>query len=239
MDARAEELVNFWLNEVGEAGWYLQDDGLDARIRERWLPLWEEGLAGGLEAWRCTPRGTLGLLVLLDQFPRNMFRGDARSFASDPLARRCAKEAITRGFDSKVALPERQFFYMPFEHSELVSDQDRAVRLMLLAFGRDSEMLRHARAHREVIRRFGALPVSQRRARPREPPRGGGIPRSGRIQGGAGTDSCLEDPARTAGQHRGDSGHGSQELRRCRHRRGTRGLRRGDPMPRSSASRPS
>ena len=172
MDPRAEELADFWLNEVGEKGWYLQDDALDARIRERWLPLWEEARTGALDGWRCTPRATLALLVLLDQFPRNMFRGDARAFASDILARRIAKDAIMRGFDQRTPLPERQFFYMPLEHSELPADQDRAVRLMLLNFGRDSEMLRHARAHRGIIRRFGRFPFRNaalgRESRPQE-----------------------------------------------------------------------
>jgi uncharacterized protein (DUF924 family) len=172
MDARAEELVAFWLDEVGEKGWYEQSDALDARIRDRWLPLWEEAQTGALEQWRCAPRSTLGLLVLLDQFPRNMFRGDARAFATDAQARRCAKDAILRGFDQRTALPERQFFYLPLEHSELLSEQDRAVRLMLLNFGRDSESLRHARAHREIIRRFGRFPfrnaVLGRESRPDE-----------------------------------------------------------------------
>lgn len=159
MDRRAEELLDFWIDEVGEEGWYRQDDALDATIRDRWLPLWEEARAGGLDDWRYGPRPTLALLIVLDQFPRNMFRGDPRSFATDARARRVAGDAIGRGFDQRTPLPERQFFYMPFEHSELLTDQDRAVRLMLLAFGRDSEMLRHARAHREVIRRFGRFPT--------------------------------------------------------------------------------
>jgi uncharacterized protein (DUF924 family) len=172
MDARAEEVVTFWLEEVGEKGWYEPGEGLDARIRDRWLPLWEEAKSGALETWRCAPRSTLGLLLLLDQFPRNMFRGDPRSFATDAQARRCAKDAILRGFDRRTPLPERQFFYLPLEHSELIADQDRAVRLMLLNFGRDSEMLRHARAHREIIRRFGRFPfrnaVLGRKSRPEE-----------------------------------------------------------------------
>lgn len=158
MDARAEELVEFWLDEVGEEGWYEQNDSLDAQIRERWLPLWEEARTGALDAWRCGPRSTLALLVLLDQFPRNMFRGDARAFATDAQARRCARDAVLQGVDQRVPLPERQFFYLPLEHSELPSDQYHAVRLMLMNFGRDSEMLRHARAHREIIRRFGRFP---------------------------------------------------------------------------------
>ena len=172
MDARAEELVDFWLNDVGEKGWYEQSDALDAQIRDRWLPLWEEARTGALDGWRSAPRSALALLILLDQFPRNMFRGDARAFATDALARRSAKDAILRGFDRRTALPERQFFYMPLEHSELLSEQDRAVRLMLLNFGRDSEMLRHARAHREIIRRFGRFPfrnaVLGRESRPEE-----------------------------------------------------------------------
>lgn len=158
MDPRAEELARFWLEEVGEEGWYARSDALDARIRDRWLPLWEEACAGGFDGWRCTPRGTLALVILLDQFPRNMFRGDARAFATDVRARQVAKDAILRGFDRRVPLPERQFLYMPLEHSEMPSDQDWSVRLMLLSFGRDSEMLRHARAHRAVIRRFGRFP---------------------------------------------------------------------------------
>jgi uncharacterized protein (DUF924 family) len=172
MDTRAEELVDFWLREVGEQRWYVQDAALDARIRDRWLPLWEEGRTGALESWRCAPRSTLALLVLLDQFPRNMFRGDPRAFASDDQAQRCAKEAILRGMDQRVGLPERQFFYLPLEHSELPVDQDHAVRLMLLNFGRDSEMLRHARAHREIIRTFGRFPFRNaalgRASRPEE-----------------------------------------------------------------------
>jgi uncharacterized protein (DUF924 family) len=172
MDGRPKQLLDFWLGDVGEARWYAQDDALDAAIRERWLPVWEEARAGGLDGWRCSPRSTLALLVLLDQFPRNMFRGDARSFATDARARKVAKEAILRGFDSRTPLPERQFYYLPLEHSELPADQDRAVRLMLLAFGRESEMLRHARAHREIIRRFGRFPyrnaVLGRESRPEE-----------------------------------------------------------------------
>jgi len=158
MDPRAEELARFWLNEVGEQRWYESDAALDAEIRDRWSALWEEARTGALDDWRCTPRGTLALVVLLDQFPRNMFRCDPRSFSSDIKARQVAKDAILRGFDRRVPLPERQFFYMPLEHSEMPSDQAWCVRLMLLNFGRDSELLRHARAHREVIRRFGRFP---------------------------------------------------------------------------------
>jgi uncharacterized protein (DUF924 family) len=157
MDKDAEEILDFWLNEVGEDGWYTADAALDTRIRERWLPLWERGREGELTAWTATPRGTLALLILLDQFPRNMFRGEARAFASDARALTVAMTAILRGFDKRVPLPERQFFYLPLMHSEVQTNQDKSVRLHLLSFGR-GELLRHARAHRDIIRTFGRFP---------------------------------------------------------------------------------
>jgi len=157
MDTDAEAVLDFWLNEIGEKGWYVQDDALDARIRERWQPLWERARARELDSWRVAPRTTLALLILLDQFPRNMFRGEARAFATDRCALSVAKQAILQGFDQRVPVPERQFFYLPLMHSELRTDQDKSVRLFLLNLGK-GESLRHARAHREVIRAFGRFP---------------------------------------------------------------------------------
>jgi uncharacterized protein (DUF924 family) len=157
MDKDAEAILDFWLDEVGEKGWYVPDESHDARIRERWQPLWERARAGELNGWRVAPRSTLALLILLDQFPRNMFRGDPRAFATDARALSVAKQAILRGIDQRVPLPERQFFYLPLMHSELRTDQDKSVRLFLLNFGK-GESLRHARAHRQVIRTFGRFP---------------------------------------------------------------------------------
>jgi uncharacterized protein (DUF924 family) len=158
MAPRAKELRDFWLKDVGEDKWYVQDAGLDATIRERWMSLWEEGAAGGLSEWVVHPKSTLSLIVLLDQFPRNMFRGDARAFSTDTRARTVAKEALLRGFDQHIERPQRQFFYLPLEHSEHLSDQDRSVRMFLINFGRDSDLVRHARTHREIIRTFGRFP---------------------------------------------------------------------------------
>ena len=158
MDPQAQELLDFWLRELTPDDWYRADDALDARIRDRWRPLWETARAGGLREWTVTPHGCLALVILLDQFPRNMFRGSALAFASDRRARAVTKSAVLAGLDRKVGLPERAFFYMPLEHSEFLVDQDRNVRLFLLAFGKDHEYLRHARAHREIIRRFGRFP---------------------------------------------------------------------------------
>jgi uncharacterized protein (DUF924 family) len=158
MDATAQELLDFWIDEVGVEGWYRQDEALDATIRERWGALWETGRAGGLIAWTVAPKSCLALIILLDQFPRNMFRQDARAFASDARAIATAKDAILRGHDKRIPLPERQFFYLPLMHSEVQSNQDRSVRLFVMNFGRDDEQVRHARAHRDIIRRFGRFP---------------------------------------------------------------------------------
>ena len=157
MDPRAAAALDFWLGEIGPKGWYEVDEGLDAAIRERFGPLWEEARRGGLEAWPGKAESCLALVILLDQFPRNMFRGDARAFATDARALAVAKSAIARGLDERVAMPERQFFYLPLMHSEVLADQDRSVRLFtLLPDG--AENLKHARAHRAVIRRFGRFP---------------------------------------------------------------------------------
>lgn len=158
MDEQATEILEFWLGEVGPDGWYAPPEGLDARIRERYAALWEEGRAGRLAAWTHEPRSLLALVILLDQFPRNMFRGEARAFASDARALGYARRGIGLGFDRRVDMPERHFFYLPLAHSELVSDQNRCVRLTLLHCD-DAELLRHARAHRDTIRRFGRFPT--------------------------------------------------------------------------------
>jgi uncharacterized protein (DUF924 family) len=157
MDPRAEAILDYWLGEVGQDRWYVADAALDQTIRERFLPLWEEARAGRLQHWTTRARNALAFIILLDQFPRNMFRGEGRAFATDRLALAAAKGAIAQGFDDQVALPERQFFYLPLMHSEILADQDRCVRLFALAFG-PGEGLDHARAHREVIRRFGRFP---------------------------------------------------------------------------------
>jgi uncharacterized protein (DUF924 family) len=158
VDRQAQDLLDFWMGELGPEDWFKVDAALDARVRERWLPLWEQGAANGLRTWTVAPRSCMALLILLDQFPRNMFRGEARAFSSDGRALAVARTALLAGLDRRVDGPERSFFYLPFMHSEVQTDQDRSVRLFLLGFGRESDFLRHARAHREVIRRFGRFP---------------------------------------------------------------------------------
>jgi uncharacterized protein (DUF924 family) len=157
MDADAEGILDFWLVEVGPDGWYRVDDAFDALIRDRFVSLWEEARAGGRDGWRAEARSCLALAILLDQFPRNMFRGAARAFASDAQALAVAKDAVSRGHDLQIAEPERHFFYLPLVHSEDLDDQEAAVRLCRLNFETELFLL-HARAHRWVILRFGRFP---------------------------------------------------------------------------------
>jgi len=158
MPQRAEEIVQFW-EKVGPQGWYAVREELDAEIRDRFLPIWEEAEAGGLAEWRSNAWGALAYIILTDQFPRNMFRGQPRAFATDPMAREAALVAVRHDFDLKTAEPMRQFFYLPFMHSEDPFDQDRCVRLMICRLPETgAENLRHARAHRDIIRRYRRFP---------------------------------------------------------------------------------
>ncbi|MCR8723561.1 DUF924 family protein [Frigidibacter sp. ROC022] len=152
-----EDVLAFWLDETGPKGWYGGGAALDAEIRERFEPVWQAAMDGHLGMWLTYPTGVLAYIIVTDQFSRNMFRDTAAAYSSDRLARCAAQAALDQGFDLKIDPPARQFFYMPFEHSESQADQDHAVRLMKTRMDSE-ELLLHARAHREVIRRFGRFP---------------------------------------------------------------------------------
>jgi uncharacterized protein (DUF924 family) len=151
----AEDVLAFWL-AAGHESWFEHDEAFDAAVRERFAATYEDAAAGLLTAWEDGPHSALALVIVLDQFPRNMFRGSARSFAADPLARAAAERAIARGFDHQVEMPGRAFFYLPFEHSEELADQERAVALMRDTG--DAEQLKWAELHADIIRRFGRFP---------------------------------------------------------------------------------
>jgi uncharacterized protein (DUF924 family) len=153
------EIVSFW-GEAGPERWFEQVDNFDQAIRLRFLPTYEVAARGGLAAWEERLEGALALVLLLDQFPRNMFRGDARAFATDALARGVADRALARGFDQVTDLALRPFFYLPFMHSEALTDQGRSVCLYE-ALG-DAEQLRYATEHRDVVLRFGRFPHRNR-----------------------------------------------------------------------------
>jgi uncharacterized protein (DUF924 family) len=154
----AADIVAFW-RAVGPERWFEKDESLDAEIRRRFLGLHEAAASGKLASWEQNAEGALALLILFDQFPRNMFRGQRRAFATDPLALAIASRAILNGFDSDKSgvLPDmRTFFFLPFMHSEELADQEKA-----LAFYRvhgDAESLKYAELHADIIRRFGRFP---------------------------------------------------------------------------------
>lgn len=159
--AGVDDILNFWIGEVGEAGWYRGGAALDGRCRSLWAAEWEAARQGrGSEpGWGIGARASLARIVLFDQLPRNMFRGTPQAFATDARARCEAKRAIAAGLDLQVAEPERQFFYLPMMHSESLGDQDRGVALFATRMPQTgASNLLHARAHREQIRRFGRFP---------------------------------------------------------------------------------
>lgn len=153
------EVLEFWLEEIGEAGWYAGGEEIDNLCRERFGDLWQAAHDGGLEHWVDGTVGTLAYLVLTDQIPRNIHRGSNLSFATDALARAAARKAVEAGWDLGAPMPERQFFYMPFEHSEDPEDQALCVRLMAERLAGMDDTLLHARAHQEIIRRYGRFPT--------------------------------------------------------------------------------
>jgi uncharacterized protein (DUF924 family) len=150
-----DEINRFWLDEVGPRGWYVQNDDVDQQIRDRFMIAWQEARRLADE-WADTPEGALAALILTDQFPRNMFRGDPRAFATDDLAQSIADRAIADGHDLATGEPARQFFYLPYEHAEDLALQDRAVALF--AERMPGENVRHAQLHRDTIARFGRFP---------------------------------------------------------------------------------
>jgi uncharacterized protein (DUF924 family) len=152
------EVLEFWLHEVGPKGWYAGGEEIDLACT-RFGDLWQAAQDGGLEHWVDGTVGTLAYLILTDQIPRNIHRGTALAFASDPLARAAARKAAAEGWDMGAPEPERQFFYMPFEHSENPADQALAVKYLGERLSSDPEMVLHARAHQEVIGRFGRFPT--------------------------------------------------------------------------------
>lgn len=152
--ATADEVLAFW-REAGPEKWFTKDEAFDQAIRDRFLPTYEAAARGDLNEWELTPEGALAVVILLDQFPRNMFRGQRETYKTDPVALMVADRAIERGFDHKVEPEFRRFFYLPFMHSESLQDQERSVSLNE-SLGEDSA--KWARHHHEIVARFGRFP---------------------------------------------------------------------------------
>jgi uncharacterized protein (DUF924 family) len=159
MDARAQEVLAFWFG-ADRKKWFAKDAAFDSGIRDRFLALYEEGFLGRLDTWLQLPQACLALVIALDQFPRNMFRGTARAFAADALALSAAKHAVTLAYDRGMTPDERMFLYLPFEHSESLADQMTSCELTarLLAFPQTADIHGYAVRHREIIERFGRFP---------------------------------------------------------------------------------
>lgn len=152
--ADAASVTAFW-REAGRQSWFSKDAAFDDAFRARFLALHEQAVQGGLDHWLNDAEGALALLLLLDQFPRNCFRGSPRMYASDAQARAAAARVIETGLDLRIELELRLFIYLPFAHSEALADQDYSVALQQ-SLG--EEPLSHARGHRDIIRRFGRFP---------------------------------------------------------------------------------
>jgi len=150
----AQRVVAFW-REAGPALWFAKDEQFDARFRERFLRDHEAAARGELTQWQATPEGALALVILLDQFPRNAFRGTSRMYDTDAMARKVANTAFASGYDQKLPRELQKFLVLPFAHSEDLADQERSVALAR-RIGPDD--LAHAEHHRDIVRRFGRFP---------------------------------------------------------------------------------
>ena len=166
-----EEVLHFWFRELGSALWFATDDQLDSKIRARYLALHEEIVNSAVPDNR-GPRALLAAVIVLDQFSRNMFRGTARAFAADSIARSLARRVITLGFDVAMTRDERYFVYLPFEHSE--DREDQALSVRLIGQLGNEEWTRYALAHQTLIHKFGRFPhrniILGRTSRPDELP---------------------------------------------------------------------
>ena len=159
MAAIPADVIGFW-RAAGPSKWFAHSAAFDDAIRLRFEPVHHRAARLEYAGWSATPHGALALLLLLDQFPRNLYRGSAHAFATDPLARAIADAALAAGHDQATEPSLRPFFYLPFAHSEALADQDRSVDLCEAhdAATGDIDTLKWAVAHRDIIRRFGRFP---------------------------------------------------------------------------------
>ena len=156
-------MISFWC-DAGPKAWFRRAPSFDEAIRTFFESAHLEASRGGFEAWRENSEGALALVLLLDQFPRNLYRSSAHAFATDPMARDIADGALRSGFDESTPALLQPFFYLPFEHHEDPSSQVRSVRLFRMHAERTSETsyLRFAELHAQLIERFGRFPHRNR-----------------------------------------------------------------------------
>jgi uncharacterized protein (DUF924 family) len=152
-----EDILDFWFYEVSRERWFADDRALDADIKERFEKLYEQAANGGLKAWEDTPGGMLALMLLLDHFPRRMYRGTARAFATDEMALDLAREAIIKHFDDRIDRQFKMLFYLPFLNSESMGDQ-RLALFFIRERTKEIEWLSLAEQNFETVQRFGRFP---------------------------------------------------------------------------------
>lgn len=157
-----QEIIHFWFEETEPQLWFQKNDDFDAMIRERFEVTYEMARDGLCNPWSDDAEGALALCIVLDQFPRNMFRGTAAAFATDEQALLVAKRAISKGFDQVLTPMKRRFLYLPFEHSENLTDQKRSVELFEAMKEDDPLGYEYAVRHLEVIEQFGRFPHRNR-----------------------------------------------------------------------------
>jgi uncharacterized protein (DUF924 family) len=165
--SRAGEVLDFWFGRQGDPEygqfrneWFRKDPEFDARVTARFADLYEEAVAGELGSWRDNAESCLALVIVLDQFPRNMFRGDGRTHAEDDRALGASAYAVEHALDRELPAFQRMFLYMPFMHSENVADQRRSVELFERLAGEEGapDVVSYAVAHRDIVERFGRFP---------------------------------------------------------------------------------
>ena len=157
--ATPREVLNFWFEETPPERHFTVDSTLDATVRARFEATWRAARDGALDLWRQTPEGSLALVIVLDQFPRNMFRDTPEAYSTDDLAREVARGAVSQGFDLQVPAALRMFFYLAFQHSERLEDQENALRLTRERLGESDASFPYALRHRDVIAHFGRFPA--------------------------------------------------------------------------------
>ena len=167
MPSRVGEVLDFWFGREGEPGygelrdeWFRKDPAFDARVTDRFADLYEEAASGDLDGWREDARSCLALVIVLDQFPRNMFRGDGRAHATDGAALEASRYAVEHALDRELPTFQRTFLYMPFMHSEDREDQRLSVELFGLLADEPGgpDVTSYAAGHREIVERFGRFP---------------------------------------------------------------------------------
>ena len=151
-----KDVLNFWYSDKVRGQWFSSTAGLDTEIRDRFEPLWLQAAQGRLHHWQHAPESTLALILVLDQFPLNMYRGQTRSFSTEASAVQVTRDALRQGFDKALPTSRLAFLYMPLMHSEALADQDLAVELFTAA-GLDDNA-KFARHHRDIVQRFGRFP---------------------------------------------------------------------------------